>query len=126
MSEKKPKPGTGLVEGLSAVGLEMIKGGSRLFLNRDRIYVLGPTMTPMIVTSERGFIGVRLRRKRGGEEITQIKVGNRIVRLPDLEVQMVDAQFGVLNRYVLFDQEALIDDGGRNRIITQGFLFWGH
>lgn len=125
MGEKRPQPGKSLAETLNVMGLEMIKGKDKLFPRGDQIYILGPKMIPMTITSEHGLTGVRLRRKKGGEGRTHIRFKGHTIKLPDLDVQIVDAQFGVLNRYALFNQEALINDCWKDKKITQGFLFWG-
>lgn len=125
MTENRSKPGSGLAEGLNAVGLEMIKGKDKLFRRGDQIYILGPKLIPVTIMSEHGLTGHRLKRKKGSEGRTHLVVRGEKVELPDLEVK-IDG----LSRYVLIDQEAFIDNnnsgtGGNNRI-TQGFLFWAY
>lgn len=77
-------------------------------------------MTPVTITSQHGFTGNRLKRKKGKEGRTYIELDGKIIELPDLEVK-IDR----LNRYVLLDEEAFIDETGESRRITEGFLFWG-
>lgn len=121
MNEKKPLQRGSLAEILDVMGLEMIKGKAKFFPPGEKIYVFGAKLTPVTITSGQGLTGQQVRRKKGREGRMNLVVEGQVVELPDLEVK-IDGK----KRYVLTSQEASVDEAGRDKIITRGFLFWAY